>query len=188
MKKQIILNNKNIDYTLRISKRAKNIRLSVYPGGRLVATKPARLSDDVIEKFVIKKANWVLSKLEHFKEFNGDLPKGSYKDYLRKKSDAYKFVRERIGVLNQDCGFKFNKISIRNQKTRWGSCSRKGNLSFNYKIVLLRGDLADYIIVHELCHLKEFNHSKRFWDLVRGGVPNYLEIKKELKRKGLSYY
>ena len=84
-------------------------------------------------------------------------------------------------MFNQIYGFQYNKINIRNQKTRWGSCSKKGNLNFNYKIALLPEKYADYIVVHELCHLKEFNHSRSFWNLVARTIPDFRERKKRIK-------
>jgi predicted metal-dependent hydrolase len=90
-------------------------------------------------------------------------------------------VKERIGHFNQIYGFVVKRISVRDQRSRWGSCSKKGNLNFNYRIVLLPPKVADYIIVHELCHLGEFNHSKRFWGLVAKAVPDYKQLKKELR-------
>ena len=93
-----------------------------------------------------------------------------------------------MGYFNGVYKFKFNKVNIRNQKTRWGSCSAKGNINFNYKIALLPERLADYIIVHELCHLGEFNHSRKFWDLVVEAIPDHREIRSELKQKGIGFY
>jgi len=92
-------------------------------------------------------------------------------------------VKDKIEVFNKIYGLiPLNRIAIRNTKSRWGSCSTKGNLNFNYRIVFLPPKLADYLIVHELCHLKEFNHSKRFWDLVARAVPDYKKLQKELKK------
>lgn len=108
--------------------------------------------------------------------------KGSTKEYLAHKESARKLVHERLEYFNQFYGFKYNKVAIRNQKTRWGSCSHHGNLNFSYKLALLEPRLADYIIVHELCHLKEFNHSKAFWSLVVQQFPDYRELRKQLKR------
>jgi hypothetical protein len=71
---------------------------------------------------------------------------------------------------------------------RWGSCSKKGNLNFNYKIALLPQRHSDYVIVHELCHLREFNHSKKFWDLVEQAVPNHRALRTELKRAGVGFF
>ncbi len=104
------------------------------------------------------------------------------KKYLKHKEDARFLVESRIIEFNKFYNFSYKKISIRNQKTRWGSCSKSGNLSFNYKIVLLSPKMADYIIVHELCHLGEFNHSRNFWNLVEKTIPDYREIRRALRR------
>ncbi len=101
--------------------------------------------------------------------------------YLQYKEVARVLVLERLAIYNQIYQYKYNRISIRDQKTRWGSCSSKGNINFNYKIALLPTHLADYIVVHELCHVGEMNHSSRFWDLVARTIPNYLECRAQLK-------
>ena len=101
---------------------------------------------------------------------------------IKKREQARRFVEQRIMHFNRFYGFKVGRISIKNQSTRWGSCSSKGNLNFNYKIIYLREELADYLIVHELCHLGEFNHSKRFRALVAKTIPNFVELNKELRR------
>lgn len=106
------------------------------------------------------------------------------KKYKENKDKALSIVKDRIEYFNTIYNFKWNRIVIRNQKTRWGSCSRKGNLNFNYKIALLPPESADYIIVHELCHLGEFNHSQKFWDLVAKTIPDYLVIRKDLRKNG----
>lgn len=112
-------------------------------------------------------------------------PKKVSQNYLKYKKDAEDLVRERLEYFNQFYNYKWGKVTIRNQKTRWGSCSKKGNLNFNYKIALLSPDQADYIIVHELCHLKEFNHGKKFWDLVSQTVPSYKEVRHSLRTNNL---
>ena len=101
---------------------------------------------------------------------------------IQKREQARIFVENRLSYINKFYNFKINRIAIKNQTTRWGSCSSKGNLNFNYKIIYLRPDLADYLIVHELCHLGEFNHSKRFRELVSKTIPDYVNINKELRR------
>lgn len=108
--------------------------------------------------------------------------RSSKEEYKKYKKQAKELAAWKLKMFNEAYGFSYKKISIRNQKTRWGSCSQKGTLSYNYKIVLLPEKHADYIIVHELCHLKEFNHSRRFWELVSKTVPDYKAIRKELKR------
>ncbi|TSC95876.1 MAG: putative metal-dependent hydrolase [Parcubacteria group bacterium Athens1014_10] len=187
-RREIILCNQNVGYILRTSKKARRMRLVVYCDSSLVVTKPMRLSDNIAEKFIIQKASWILSKLEHFKKFKNIPIKNSRGNYLKYKEEARKLVNERINYFNKIYNFKFNKINIKNQKTRWGSCSKKRNLNFNYKIVLLPENFAGYIIAHELCHLKEFNHSRNFWNLLAETIPDYSKIKKQLKHKGLNYY
>lgn len=107
------------------------------------------------------------------------------KDFLKHKKQARKIIEEKISRLNAFYKFNFKKINIKNQKTRWGSCSKKGNLNFNYKIIFLEARVADYLVVHELCHLAEFNHSFRFWNLVAKTIPDYLKINRKLKENYL---
>jgi len=106
------------------------------------------------------------------------------KNYLKYKIVALELAKSRLEYFNTFYNFKYNRVVIRNQKTRWGSCSRQGNLNFNYKIALLPERMSDYIIVHELCHTKEFNHSHDFWDLVAEQIPDYKEIRKDLHKNG----
>jgi predicted metal-dependent hydrolase len=95
-------------------------------------------------------------------------------------------AKAKVKQWNLYYNFSHRKISVKNQKTRWGSCSKKGNLNFNYKIVHLPENLVNYLVVHELCHLKEFNHSKNFWSLVGQTVPDYKKLRRELRSFGVS--
>lgn len=104
------------------------------------------------------------------------------KEYEIQKEEFLIIASKKVFFLNQFYNFNYNKITIRNQKSRWGSCSSKGNLNFNYRIFLLPDELTNYIIIHELCHLKEMNHSKKFWNLVNEQIPNYKEKRRELKK------
>jgi predicted metal-dependent hydrolase len=105
---------------------------------------------------------------------------------IKKREYARYFVWQRINSFNSFYNFKINRVAIKNTKSRWGSCSSKGNLNFNYKIIFLKPVLADYLIVHELCHLKELNHSKRFWALVKETLPDYVELNKKLKKTSVN--
>jgi predicted metal-dependent hydrolase len=109
------------------------------------------------------------------------LPRRNRRAFLKYKEEARELVKERIAVFNKIYGLSPNRITIRNTKSRWGSCSKKGNLNFNYRIVFLPPALADYLVVHELCHLGEFNHSPKFWNLVAKAVPDYKKLQKELR-------
>lgn len=186
MKKEIKLKLKesNISYSIRKSKRAKRMRLAVYHDSSVVVTLPRGYTESIVEKFLIQKSDWLLNKIDFFSKVkDSSILKLNRGDYLRNKEKALNLISERAEYLNQAYGFKYNKISIKNQKTRWGSCSSKGNLNFNYKLLFLPEYLRDYIIVHELCHLQQFNHSSKFWDLVAQTFPNFKELKQELKLK-----
>jgi len=104
-------------------------------------------------------------------------------DYKKYKEHARALAHARVAHFNSFYNFTVGRISIRNTRTRWGSCSKKGNLNFNYKILFLPQHMTDYIIVHELCHLKEFNHSQNFWDLVAKIVPEHKAVRRELRKQ-----
>ena len=179
---------KTISYTHKKSKRAKRMRLAVYCDGSVVITSPFGVQQSIVEKFVSDKKQWVWDKIRFFNSVDSKAIRTfSHKDYLENKDSAFVLVNERFRFYNKIYGFSLNKIYIKNQKTRWGSCSCKQNLNLNYKIVFLSQKHQDYIIVHEMCHLKEFNHSRKFWALVEKALPNNLEIKKELRNHELFY-
>jgi predicted metal-dependent hydrolase len=98
------------------------------------------------------------------------------------RTEAAKVISQRIDKLSSMMGIGYKRITIRGQKTRWGSCSRKRNLNFNWKLVMAPEPVIDYVIIHELTHLKEMNHSKRFWELVAQYCPEWREHKKWLKQ------
>lgn len=98
------------------------------------------------------------------------------------RAEAAKLIGERTYKLSTQMGVSYKRISIRGQKTRWGSCSRKKNLSFNWRLLMAPEPVIDYVIIHELTHLKEMNHSKRFWELVAQRCPRWREYKQWLKK------
>lgn len=185
--KSILLYNRKINYTLRKSRRATRMRLAVYNDGRIIVTLPNRFPETKAEKYVIAKSKWITDKISFFKRLSLSktfkLKKG---DFEKNKQKSLKIIQKRIKHFNQKNIYKFNQLKIKNQKTRWGSCSRNKNLNFNYKVALLPDDLRDYVIVHELCHLKELNHSRKFWNLVQQTLPNYKELISSLKFNGLN--
>jgi len=108
--------------------------------------------------------------------------KKSKEKYLEHKEEARLVIRKRAWEFSKLLKLQYNKIYIKNQKTCWGSCSSNRNLNFNYKLLFLPENLRDYVIVHELCHLKEMNHSQKYWDLVEAVIPNYKVLIKELRK------
>lgn len=183
--KQIEILKRKVDYTLKLSRRARRLRLTIHRGGDFVVTAPKDMEQNVIERFIINKSEWILRKMDYFTNFPVKIfvkNKNKNKHYLAHKKIAQELVQSRIYHFNKIYNFKFNKITIRNQKSRWGSCSSKGNLNFNYRMALISPIFSDYIVVHELCHLGEFNHSQKFWNLVEMAIPDYRGIKCKLKR------
>ena len=171
------------EYEVRISTRSRSVRISVHPDGLVVVTKPVRMSQSQVESFVRKHADWIRSKVASARKQPVPLlGRLGRRDYTRYKEAARMLVMERLERFNAYYGFEYGSVRIRNQKSRWGSCSARGNLNFNYKIALIPPALQDYVIVHELCHLKELNHSEKFWDLVAEQVPDWEAKRKELKK------
>lgn len=186
MNKQVALEDSKIVYTLKKSKRAKRMRLSIDCNGAVVVTVPNGFKENIADSFVQEKRNWIFSKLELFKQFNNKISiRYTKKDYIVHKETALNLITERVEYFSNLYGYQYNRISIKDQRTRWGSCSKKGNLNFNYKILFLPKDIQDYVVLHELCHLKELNHSKQFWNLVSNILPNYRESRGELKQHSL---
>jgi predicted metal-dependent hydrolase len=183
-------------YELKESARAKKLRITVHADGSVVVTKPKRVSVARAEKFLASRQAWVeevrtklMKKAERRRREGGgvELPKvrvGSAAQKVTVKR-ARALVHVRLPELNRAYGFTYGNISIRNQKTRWGSCSAKRNLSFNYRIAFLPPNLADYLLVHELCHTKEMNHSAKFWALVEKTTPDYQKLRKQLRALSL---
>jgi len=172
----------DIDCQIKKSRRAKNIRLSVRSDGSALLTIPWWAPKSLALKFLEEKKFWLVEKIKNKQAELKINPKRTRKDYLENKESARKFVWGRLEHFNSFYNFEYKNIAIRDQKTRWGSCSRKKNLNFSYRIIFLPSELADYLIVHELCHLKEMNHSPRFWALVEKTISNYKLLRKSLRK------
>lgn len=104
------------------------------------------------------------------------------KHYTDHKEAARQVIHARLEYWNKHYNLTYKRVAIRNQRRSWGSCTSLGNLNFSYKILFLPPELADYIVVHELCHLKELNHGEKFWSLVTETIPDYLDRRSALKK------
>lgn len=173
-----------IPYTIKHNKRSRRLRLTVGVDCKVTITAPHYANKEVIEKFIAEKSTWIQDRIDHYKTFK-PLIQDSRANYLKQKEIARELAHKKVIQFNQFYKLNYKKISIKNQKTCWGSCSKKGNLNFNYKIALIPEELADYIVAHEICHLKEFNHSRQFWDLLAKTIPDYRLRRMALKKVGV---
>ncbi len=170
-----------MEYSIRRSHRAQLMRLTVYPGGSVVVTAPASISSTSIEHFVRQKMRWILKKVQIFSRMEPVRLTGR-QEYRQYYPEAKRVLIDRIEYWNQQFGFSYGRVSVKNHQSIWGSCSRRGNINLNYRLVFLPQELREYVVVHELCHLAEHNHSSEFWNLVGQALPNYRLLRKELKR------
>lgn len=172
-----------IQYTIKRSARVRRVNISVHHSGEIVVTLPNHAPTEEAERFILAKGAWIERTQEKMRRrFAQKIPiRQSRKEYEELRTKTLAFITERIAYFNEYYGFVFKRISIRMQSSRWGSCSKRGNLNFNYSLIKLPPKLADYIIVHELCHLKELNHGQKFWSLVGQIIPDYRERRKKLK-------
>lgn len=216
---KISIANKEYNYKIRYSKRAKYLKLQVNEHG-LELILPYGISVAEGEKFLIKNRGWIDKHLERYngsscdyfylgRQLRIDLKTDTSAKFIRiemissehiiitgvgpplsinriydhwMRNQAKLIIPERVKHLAEKYGFVTGKISIRTQKTRWGSCARNGNLSFNSKLMMFDPSIIDYVIIHELCHLREMNHSQKFWDEVAAIIPEYKKIKSKLKK------
>lgn len=182
-KECLVVMDQTIPYTIRISDRAKRLRVAVYLDGDVVVTQPQHTSKAHLKKFIESKKYWIMSKLDqNNKVTNADLKDTSLGHFTNNKSHASSLMALKVAHWAKILGCEYGEIRIKQLKSRWGSCSSKGDLTFNYRVIFLSNHLQDYIVVHELCHIKQPNHSKKFWSLVQQTLPNYQQLKSEVKR------
>ncbi len=172
-------------YNLERSSR-KSISVQI-KNGDIVVKAPLHMKRSDIDLFLENHRGWIEENLKKAKAAKAEIEKApplTYSEIERLAEKALAFIPPRVEYYAQLLGVKYSKITVRNQKTRWGSCSSKGNLSFNCLLMLAPEEVVDSVIVHELCHLKEMNHSKRFYDEVLRVFPDYYKHHTWLKENG----
>lgn len=182
-KKDVIMNIKVI------KSRRKTLAIEIKNDLRVIVRAPLFVSNVEIQRFVAEKSYWIEKTLEKVKAKNeqqkeNPVPKLTEEEILDLKCKAAEVIAMRAEHYAKIIGVKYGRISIRSQISRWGSCSAKGNLNFNCLLMLCPKEVLDYVVIHELCHLKEMNHSKQFWSLVEHFCPDYNRFKKWLKEHG----
>lgn len=155
------------EYIFRRSARARHMRITIYPTGSVKVTAPRLVPEFLVRKFVDSKADWISKKVAEFKSRpiapqRAEWGTGKRREYLAYKEAAHVLALEKTRHFAEKYGVQFGTITIRNQKSRWGSCTRKGNLSFSYRIVFLPEELQNYLVVHEVVILRSSIIQKRF--------------------------
>ena len=168
-----------ISYEVIRSNR-RTISLQIKPDGAVLVRCPLRLPEREVVAFVESKRAWLEKHLRR----QGPVEKLTPEQLLRLANQAKPDLAARVERLAPLVGVSWERITIRSQRTRWGSCSGKGNLNFNCLLMLAPEQVRDYVVVHELCHRREMNHSARFWALVEKILPNYTLSRKWLKDHG----
>ena len=173
-----------IPYTLIRSNR-KTVSIVIKPGGEVEVRCPKRCSRREVDAFVQSKRDWIEKHLSAIAK-KPSLPALTQTEIRELAKQAATILPERVHFFAQQMGLSYGRITIRSQRTRWGSCSAKGNLNFNCLLMLCPGEVQDYVVIHELCHRKELNHSAAFWAEVEKYCPGYRTYRNWLKDNGAS--
>lgn len=181
--------DRNISFKIIRSGR-KTIALEILPDLTVVVRAPYRMSDRQIRAFAEEKSDWItkhLRQMEQRQREKAAREKAEPLSYDELEALAQKAVTvfaERAAWFAPIVGVTYGRITVRNQRTRWGSCSAKGNLNFNCLLLLAPPAVLDYVVVHELCHRLEMNHSPRFWAQVERVLPDYRTARRWLRENG----
>jgi len=226
--------NQKLSYTLRISLKAKRVRIQVSVEKGLVIVVPKRFSPSRVPALIEKNRQWIERALEKAKSIQGALGRasasqwpeqisllaldetwtilfsrdetkpvlvrempanatllvhGSIEDAAACRNALKKWLTQRAKVtlvpwlrrVSEETGLRYSSVTIRQQKTRWGSCSSRGSISLNARLLFLPPELVNYVLVHELCHTRHLNHSARFWRLVESYLPDYRQSDRQLR-------
>lgn len=170
-----------------IRSNRRTISLEITPSGEVLVRAPRRMSEIEIRAFVESKSSWLakhLQKKERDKELLQEEGCFTEEEIKRLQALAKKVIPEKVAYYARLMGVTYGRIAIRKQKSRWGSCSREGNLNFNCLLMMAPPEVLDYVVVHELSHRLEMNHSVRFWTQVEKVIPDYRKPRKWLKEHG----
>lgn len=171
----------SIPYRLIRSNR-KSVAIQITPDGQVTVRCPLGMRQEVIQKFVMSKADWIRNHLPS--QDTPVLPPFTSEEIHSMADAALKVIPQRVAHFAPLVGVDYGRVTIRNQRSKWGSCSSKGNLNFNCLLMLTPPEVLDYIVVHELCHRLELNHSPRFWEQVERVLPDYKAQEQWLKNNG----
>ncbi len=177
------------EYEIIYSSR-RSLAVQIISGGQVKVRAPKRTSKINIDRFLIEKQNWILKHLEKAAENAAPAPPPPLSEQERRHymEIARDIFTRKTAYYAALMGVTYGRISIREQKTRWGSCSSKGNLNFNWRLIFAPDEVLDYIVVHELAHRREMNHSSAFYHIVETVLPDYKKEQKWLREHGESLW
>jgi len=164
------------------SKRAKRLRIILRPFKSIRVSVPYGISLNNAKTFVLSKENWIQKQLVKIQSYEENIGKAQENIEEINFDEASKFLNEKLLALSARFNISFNRVTFRKQKTRWGSCSAKNNLSVNIKLYKLPLELQDYILLHELVHTRIKNHSQHFWQELEELMPGARKLDKELRK------
>lgn len=172
-----------------IKSNRKTVAIQVNSDLSVTLRVPRQATKRDIDKILNDKADWIQKHIEDIRQkkaaYEASAPERlTNKEIQNLAEKALEYIPDRVEYFSKQIGVTYGRITIRNQKTRWGSCSSKGNLNFNCLLMLTPEEVIDYVVVHELCHRKEMNHSKAFWSEVENVLPDYRSHVKWLKEEG----
>jgi len=167
----------------------KTVAIQVNPDLSITVRAPRYASKREIDRIVEKNETWIYKHIEIIKKNKADyealnVEKLTSEEIKTLAEQTLKLIPQRVEYFARQVGVDYGRITIRNQKTRWGSCSSKGNLNFNWRLIFAPEEVVDYIVVHELAHRKEMNHSRAFYNVVASVLPDYQVQEKWLKENG----
>lgn len=170
-----------------VKSNRKTVSIEITKDAEVIVRVPFQMPDTEIQKFLNEKSDWIEKhiQMQRLRMENAKHTKQLTEEEIQKLAEkALEVIPKRVAYYAKQMGVTYGRITIRNQKTRWGSCSSKGNLNFNCMLMLLPPEIQDYVVVHELCHRKEMNHSSSFWAEVEKVLPDYQTRRKWLKENG----
>jgi len=165
----------------RVSERSKTVRIIVR-GEYVEVVRSPHISLRFAESFAESKRDWIIQAVNRQAAIVTRLPADTVERYRVEKPAALELAYEKVEQWNQFYQFDVSTIVIRRMSSRWGSCSSKGRLCFSYRLLHLPEPLQDYLVVHELCHLRHMHHGPSFWAEVGRAVPDYKQRRQELRR------
>ena len=176
----------NVEFTLIRSSR-RSISMRIDGPGKVTIRAPLRMSEREIRRFVESRKEWLqknMQKVVDTARATADLQPLTPTELKELTRQAKEQIPQRVQFFARQMGVEYNRITIRCQKTRWGSCSSRKDLNFNCLLMMVPEEELDYVVVHELCHLREMNHSPAFWAQVEAVLPDYKERKAWFRSHG----